>query len=107
MNQLMLFDRPPRPPPDPPFPHGSETARLAAEAIAPHAPILRDRVLAFIASRGPDGAIDEEVALGLRIRESTARARRVELRDLGIVINSGQVRPTTSGRLAVVWTATR
>jgi len=104
---LFQWDRPlaRAPSPDPPFAAASRTSRLAAEQIKPHAPLIRDRVLEFIAGRGPDGATDEETALGLRIRESTARARRVELRDQGLIADSGQVRPTTSGRAAVVWRA--
>jgi len=107
ITQLELFDRPPTraPSPDPPFAPGSETSRQAAAAIARHAPLIRDRVLAFITGRGLDGATDEELALGLQIRESTARARRVELRDQGLVADSGQTRPTASGRAAVVWVA--
>ncbi len=82
--------------------------RLAAAAeIAPMTPNMQKRVLAFVASRGHHGATDEEIAAGLAMRESTARARRVELRDGGQVQDSLHRRRSRAGRMCVVWTATR
>ncbi len=69
-------------------------------------PNMLRQVLAFVASRGHNGATDEEIADGLEMRESTARARRVELRDGGQVKDSLRRRKARSGRLCVVWTST-
>ena len=64
------------------------------------------RVLAYVAGRGERGAIDEEIAIALCMRESTARARRVELRDGGQVCDSGRRRRSQSGRPCIVWWTT-
>ena len=82
-----------------------DTRAASAERIAPKIPKLRAKVLTFIAGCGDDGATDFEIADGLGMLESTARARRVELRDSGLVVDSGQRRSTPSKRPAVVWTA--
>ncbi len=102
--QRTLFNVTP-PPPDPPH-SGPETSRAAADAIKPHAGLLRERVYRFIAGRGPHGATDPEAAAVLGLQPDTARARRVELRDAGCLVDSGQRRMTPSGRAATVWVAT-
>jgi hypothetical protein len=84
----------------------ADTRAAAAEYIAPMKPNMLHQVLAFVASRGHAGATDEEIASALRMRESTARARRVELRDGGQVKDSLRRRKSRSGRLCVVWRAT-
>lgn len=73
----------------------------AARTIAPHTERLRDQVLLYLQSR--DGATDEETAIALGMRLDTARARRCELRDAGLVRDSGHRRKTTSGHDATVW----
>ncbi len=81
------------------------TRRQAAEQIRRVAGDLQRQVLAFIAGRGPRGATDEELSEALAMKLDTARARRCELRDLHLVVDSGRRRSTASGRAAVVWTA--
>jgi hypothetical protein len=83
-----------------------DTRAAAAASIAPLVGTHLVRVLAFIAGRGEHGATDEEIAAGVRLRESTARARRVDLRDAGQVRDSGKRRRSQSGRLCIVWWAT-
>ena len=78
------------------------TRRAAGESIAGFAGDMRGAVLEFVRSQGAYGAIDEETHQGLGMLSDTARAR-VELRDAGLIVDSGQRRPTRSGRLAVVW----
>lgn len=87
MTQQNFFDPPSNP----------DTRLAAAAAIAPMTPNMRRLVLAFIASPGHHGATDEEIFEATGLRESTARARRVELQE------SGQVR---SGNTARVWVTT-
>jgi len=63
----------------------------------------RERVLTFLVQRGAIGATDHEIAEGLHLLLDTARARRTELRDAGLVIDSGRRRPSPSGHAATVW----
>jgi hypothetical protein len=81
----------------------ADTRRAAAAGIAPMKPNMLRQVYDFVGARGERGATDEEIASGLRMRESTARARRVELRDGGQVEDSLRRRKSRSGRLCVVW----
>ena len=87
------------------FPHHSETAEAAAEQLAPIVRTMREAVLVAIRGAGHTGLTDEQVAHVVGLRESTARARRCELRDEQLVVDSGRRRPTSSERLAVVWIA--
>jgi hypothetical protein len=87
------------------FVRGSETSKAAAEAVDVHAGLMRNQVLAFIRARGDEGATDQEVSLALDMDSDTARARRCELRDSGLVRDNGRRRPTASGRRAVAWVA--
>lgn len=80
--------------------------------------VVRDRraICAYIASRGPDGATDEEIASALTyIGPNSLRPRRGELQErqiddeenakrFGCITASlGVERPTLSGRMATVW----
>ena len=108
MNQLALFDvsRKTAIPIDKsaaPYAPGSATSQAAAAAIAGDAKIIRQRVLRFVKSRREHGATDFEIAETLGISSDTARPRRVELRDAGLIVDSGRTRPTRSGHPATVW----
>ena len=81
----------------------ADTRRAAGLAIGREAESIRERVLEFIREGGQLGCTDEEVQFGLALRPDTARARRCELRDAGLVFESGRTRATTSGRQAIVW----
>lgn len=82
-----------------------DTRAVAAAAIAPVAGGMGRRVHEFIRRRGERGATDEEISLALSMRDSTARARRVELRDAQKIRDSGRRRETNSGRASIVWVA--
>ena len=82
-----------------------DTRAAAATAIAPLAGGMLRRVEIYIAGRGEFGATDEEISISLKMRDSTARARRVELRDGGKIADSKRRRPSRSGRLSIVWVA--
>lgn len=88
---------------DLPFQKHSPTSREAAQGARPVAGLLRENVLAFIRSRGEEGATDQEIQEALALDPSTQRPRRVELVQAGLVWNSGKTRKTRSGREAVVW----
>lgn len=46
---------------------------------------------------------DEEIGLALGMGQNTVRPRRRELQTDGVVRDSGERRPTTTGRKAIVW----
>jgi hypothetical protein len=79
------------------------TSEKAAERIAGNAWIPRDRILAFIAEQGAHGATDDEGETALGIKPQTYTPRRGELVALGLVVDNGRRRPTSSGRPAAVW----
>jgi len=79
---------------------------MSAEAAASLTPetmnALQRRVLDFIASRGEEGATDEECQRELGMNPSTQRPRRGELANAGLIVESG-TRLTSSRRRATVW----
>lgn len=88
-------------------PHNrTATSTAAAVAIEHDAPRLRNLVYGFIASRAERGATDQECQLALGLSSQTQGPRRVELVASEHVRDSGERRPTLSGRKAIVWIAT-
>lgn len=81
------------------------TSRVAAGRIAVPAKDLRARVLAYIVKQTLNGATDDEGEAALGIKPQTYTPRRGELVALGLVVDSGRRRNTTSGRPAAVWVA--
>ena len=105
MKQLNFFYSPRRPVPPArhaPYAAKSATSQAAAAAIAGEARFIRQRVLAFIRSRTDYGATDPEIAEALDLPSDTARPRHVELRDAGVIVDSGRTRPTRTGHKATV-----
>ena len=87
-------------------PHnGRDTSIDAAEQIRPDAGRLRKMVFDAIQAVGAEGLTDRECQLATGLQGSTQRPRRIELQRLGLITDSGQRRPTASGRQAVVWVA--
>lgn len=81
----------------------SKTSKAAAEQIEPFTGTERGRVLTFIRGCEERGATDDEIQHALMMNPSTERPRRVELVRMGFIRDSGRVRPTQTGRAAVVW----
>jgi hypothetical protein len=79
------------------------TSIAAAEEIQADAATLRVHVHAYIKAMGEHGCTDEEGITALEMNPSTYRPRRVELVQRGLIVDSGKVRKTVSGRNAVVW----
>jgi hypothetical protein len=79
----------------------SETSMAAAESMASRAAVTRRRVYDFLLDTGP--ATDETIARALDMNPSTARPRRIELVELGSVVESGYKEINSSGREAVLW----
>lgn len=82
---------------------GPETSSEAATAAEEYAPKKRLQILAYILSRGAEGATDDEGQRALGIRVQTYTPRRYELVKEGFVVDSGMRRRTISGCRAIVW----
>lgn len=99
----------------PPYQRHSATSRDAAAKAKPSAATLRALVLGHLGKKGVGGATDEEMFIAMinagvippTTKDSTIRARRVELVRDGLVGDSGNERRTRSGRTATVWVAKR
>ena len=90
---------------EPPYAHGSATSHEAAERIKPHLTDQQARALAAIAD-SPTGRTRQEVCPQTGLPEKTVTARVVELIRQGRIRETGETRPTTSGRSAAVLKAT-
>lgn len=83
----------------------TDTEQATADLIRPHLPRLQDLALRLIVHAGTRGLTDAELAHESGFYLYTMAPRRVELRDQGLVKDSGVRRPT--GRAArIVWVAT-
>jgi hypothetical protein len=82
-----------------------ETSRAAATDAAANAHTHRNRVLVALRDAGADGLTDFELADRLGLQQTSAGKRRGELRDAGLVVDSGRKRPAPSGSAAIVWVA--
>lgn len=92
-------------PPTVPHVSGSPTSRAAADSMRRPASGMRVRVLELIANFGSYGLTCEDVERLLQMRHQTAGPRIKELKDVGLVIDTGRTRPTSSGRQAAVYVA--
>ena len=80
-----------------------ETQLAAAISVYPTSGSMRRRVLDIIIASGARGMTDDELEAFLRARHQSVSARRNELARLGWIADSGDRRPTSSGREAAVW----
>lgn len=106
-DQMVLFDltpgrRRPRLPKSPPH-NGTDTSRAAARSVKAAAPTIADNVLVLIQEQG--GLTCWEVEQHTDLKHQTASARIWELRQAGLIKDSGVKRKTASGRNAKVWIA--
>lgn len=81
------------------------TSRAAAKARPNSRRGDRLKVLRLLA-RHPLGLTDFEIAEKVNRQQTSAGKRRGELRDLGLVFDSGETRPAPSGSMAIVWRIT-
>lgn len=84
---------------------GPETSRQAAERIKGYAGEQQAAVFRCIAEAGAQGRTADEVGELLELRPQSCSARVNELVRLGAVRDSGERRPTSSGRPARVLVA--
>lgn len=91
-----------RRPREAPYAAGSDTSKEAADAILPRVGTLQAMVLELIqASRG--GLTCDQVEAQMGGKHQTVSARVYELKNKGLIMDSGRRRLTRSGRKAVVW----
>jgi predicted ArsR family transcriptional regulator len=81
-----------------------DTSRLAAEQIATQAPLLRRRCLTALRARAA-GATADEIAADLGLSILSVRPRFSELRQQGLILDTGVRRANESGCSAKVWRA--
>lgn len=95
------------PPPyhgEPPAQPHSRTSIAAAESIRTSVGPLHVRILTYLREVAHfGGSTDEEMQINLDMGANTQRPRRRELELMGKIEDSGNTRPTKSGREAVVW----
>lgn len=87
--------------PDRPGFKARETARIAADDIAPKAPRLRELCLETLRQAGM--LTPDECAARLGIDKLSVRPRFSELAALGKIIDTGVRRTNGSGKRAIVW----
>lgn len=82
-----------------------DTSRTAAERARPRRDTDRLAVLR-VHQANPSGLTDFELAALLGRQQTSVGKRRGELRDAGLICDSGERRPAPSGSPAVVWALT-
>jgi len=85
----------------PPAQRHSDTSKAAAESIRQKIGPLHIEILNFLAGRA--GATDEQMQAQIPMAANTQRPRRVELTQMGRVVDSTRRDLTRSRRQAVVW----
>ncbi len=83
-----------------------QTSVQAALTHLPKSGTARRKVLDYIVSRGTYGATDDEIAKGLDMNPSTVRPRRLELQEVGLIVENGLTRKTRWGNDAKIWVDT-
>jgi|SoiMethySBSTD1v2_1073268.scaffolds.fasta_scaffold397627_2 hypothetical protein len=82
-----------------------DTSYLAAFTNRAGRDSQRVRIYRAICEFGPAGCTDYELVDRTQIQLNSANKRRGELRDKGLVVDSGRRKRTPSGSLAIVWVA--
>jgi len=86
-----------------PYVVSSDTSKSAAKNEATKAVSDNEKILELFQAVGPTGLTDREIESALKLRQSTASARRRGLVLAGLVKDSGSYRITPSGNKASVW----
>jgi len=89
-----------------PYVPGSETSKAAADEIRDDLHKLQKLVLDAIRASKDNGLTDQQIQTLLNMGPATECPRRIELREKGLIKDSGTKRLTRSGRKATVWVAT-
>lgn len=81
-----------------------DTSRAAAVRALPKSGSARTKVYETILTSG--GLTDEQIVVLTGLSPNSARPRRKELQEAGLIFDSGQRRNTATGSKAIVWMAT-
>lgn len=84
---------------------GPGTSGEASMPVPVSAATHRATVMTVTVQAGPFGATDTNIKLSTAMRTRSVSARSAQRRALGLVVDSGQRRPTHHGRPAAVWVA--
>jgi len=82
---------------------GNQASKEAAKKIRGKLTGIRARVHDFIAIQGSLGATGSEISEALDILPYTAKPRCSELRDAGLIVDSGMMRENKNGGKETVW----
>ena len=92
--------------PDAPGHRNVDTSIAAAEALAPKLGRLQRMAEGAIRDAGaPHGLTADELAARLDMDRWSIQPRTSELKRKGLIRDSGQRRPNSTGKLAIVWIA--
>lgn len=105
-DQLSLDDLPTGPSARPTDPPTSAAAAGDARNAVMGVGVLRLWALQWLDRADAHGLTDFELADLMGRQQTSAGKRRGELRDNGLVVDSGMKRPAPSGSLAIVWAIT-
>lgn len=82
---------------------GNQASKEAAKKIRGKLTGIRARVHDFISIQGSRGATGSEISEALDILPYTAKPRCSELRDAGLIVDSGMMRENKNGGKETVW----
>jgi hypothetical protein len=80
---------------------GAATSFEAADAVAPRAPLRREQCLRALREIGD--MTPDECAVELGLEKISIRPRFSELSRMGMIKDTGERRPNSSGSKAIVW----
>lgn len=89
--------------PDAPGHRQVDTSIAAAEALKPKLGRLQRLAATTIREAGRCGLTADELAARLEMDRWSIQPRTSELRRKGLIRDSGQRRPNSTGKLAIVW----
>lgn len=89
--------------PDAPGHRNVETSVAAAEALAPKLGRLQRMAETTIRDAGTHGLTADELAARLAMDRWSIQPRTSELKRKGLISDSGQRRPNSTGKMAIVW----
>jgi hypothetical protein len=91
--------------PDAPGHRNVDTSIAAADALTPRLGRLQRMAETTIRDAGAQGLTADELAAGLEMSRWSIQPRTSELRRKGLIRDSGQRRPNSTGKQAIVWIA--
>lgn len=82
-----------------------ETSIAAADSLSPKLGRLQRMAERAIRDAGANGLTADELAAGLDMDRWSIQPRTSELKRKGVIRDSGQRRPNSTGKMAIVWIA--